>query len=191
VPHHRGLPFEEGLPQRAPFDGALGHDAVLGRKRLPEFQGIDDSGIVEIGLKPVVRHQFLAVLDRQRLEHPVGIAGRGDHQAPGAVPGQRLAHLDDLVPGGGRPFRIKARSTEHVLVVVRDDGGALERHAPGLALDLAVGHQRGVEAVEPGAVFRGLDHLLEGNDQILLDQVVGVDREHHRELGGIARVERG
>jgi hypothetical protein len=52
VPHHRGLPFEEGLAQRAPLDGALGHDAVLGRQRLPELQRLDDVGIVEIGGQP-------------------------------------------------------------------------------------------------------------------------------------------
>mmetsp|Transcript_11564 Transcript_11564/g.18610 ORF Transcript_11564/g.18610 Transcript_11564/m.18610 type:complete len:317 (+) Transcript_11564:572-1522(+) len=158
---------------------------MLGRERLPEFQRLDHGGIVEIGLQTIRRHQLLAVLDGKRLEHPIGVARGRDHQAVCVALGQGLAHADQLIPACGRGFGIKARVAEHVLVVIGHDGRTLERDAPGLALDAAVGHQGGVEAVEPCGIDTG--DILEGNDRFLFDQVIGVDREHDRQLRRLAR----
>ena len=108
----------------------------------------------------------------------------------GAVFRQLLAHRDHFVPGLRWAVGIQPGRAEHVLVVVGNDGRALERDAPGLALDPGVGHQRGVETVEPGLAVIAFDQIIEGYNQSLFDQVIGIDREHDRQLRRLARVQR-
>ena len=74
MPHHCGLTFKEGLTQCAPFNGSLGHNAVFARQGFPEFQRFNDRWIIEICCKAITRHDLFAVLDRERLEHPIRIS---------------------------------------------------------------------------------------------------------------------
>ena len=175
MPHHGCLTLNEGLTERAPFNGAFRHDFFFGRKIAPELKRLDNRRIIEIGLGAIVAHQFLAILDGKALEHPVRIPGRRHHQAPFAVFRKRLASRYQFFPGLGRHFRIKTGFAEHVLVVVHDNGRTLERDAPGFAIDFAIGHQRRIEAIQPFLVFGGFDDIIKRNNQVLFDQVVNVD----------------
>ncbi len=192
MPHDGGLALEEVLPQRTPLDRALGHHLVPGAEVLPEFQGLDGRGRVEIGFVAGAVHQDLVVLHGQRAEHPVRVTGGRDHDSPlrSVGLGQFLARGHQLVPGRGRLFGIEPGVAERVLVVVHDDGRALERNAPGLAAGAAVLHQRRVERIEPGPIFGRCDDVVEGDDRVLLDEFVDVDREHHRQLRRLAALQR-
>ena len=197
MPHDGGVLLQEVLAQGRPLDGALGHDPVGLAEIQPVFQRAHAAGRIEIGLVAGPVHQDLVVLHGERAEHPVGIAGRGDHDAPALDPAggvlldQLFAHGRKLVPGRRRLVRIEPGVAEGVLVVVHDDGRALERDAPGLAAGLTVLHQGRVELVQPGSLLVGLDDVVEGDDGVLLDQLVDVDREHDRELGRLAGLQRG
>ena len=94
-----------------------------------------------------------------------------------------LAHRDHLVPARRRLFRIEAGVLEGVLVPVQHDGRALERNAPGLAVDLAVGHERRIEILEPRLVA---DKAVKRHDGVLVHQREDVGREQHRQLRRLA-----
>jgi len=197
MPHHGRGALEELLPQRAPVDGPLGHHLVLHGQVTPELHGLDHRRLVEVSPVAVLVHQFLTVLDAQRLEHPVGIARGGDVEAPaghvarGVLLGQFLGHGDHLVPGRRRLVRVQPHFLEGVLVVVHHDRGALERDSPGLALGLGVRHQGRVKGGEPLLVFRGGGEIIEGDDDALIDQLENIDGEEHAELDRLVRLERG
>src|SRR3954469_25903260 len=139
----------------------------------------------EVGLVAVLVHQVLPVLAREGLEHPVGVAGGGHAHAPardvtgGVLLHELRRHALHLGPGGGRLLWVEAGFLERLLVPVKDDGRALERDAVGLALVGAVRHQRRVEGLQPLPV--GAD-VVEGDDHVLLEQLVDVDGEEHRHL---------
>ncbi len=197
MPHDRGLAVEEVGAQRAPFDRALGHDVVLVAEVVPVLEGLDDRGMVVIGPVAIGVHQHLPVLHRERLEHPVGVPGRRNHHAPalhlagGVALDQLLAHLGHLRPVCRRLVGIEPGFLERVLVVVHDNGRALERNAVDLALEGAVGHQARIKALQPRLFLGTLGDVVEGDDGVLLDQLVDVDREQHRELRRLAAFQRG
>jgi hypothetical protein len=98
-----------------------------------------------------------------------------------------------LLPRRGRFIGIEAAFLEHFLVVVKDDGRALERNAPRLASRLAVLHERRIEALEPRLVVRRLDEIVERLDRILVDQRVhvgGQEDRRHRRLAAFRRRQR-
>ena len=150
----------------------------------------------EVGLVAFPVHEILAVLSRERLEHPVRVAGGGDHHAParhvarGVLFHQLPRHLRHLVPGGRRLLRVEPGFLERILVPVHDDGRALERDAVHLALVGAVRHQRRVERLQPCFVRGGAGDVVERQDHVLLEQLVEVDREQHRHLRRLPGPER-
>jgi hypothetical protein len=103
------------------------------------------------------------------------------------------AMLDQLGPVGRRLVRVQAGFLEQLLVPVQHDGAALERHAPGLAADLAVQHEGLVEAAEPGLVVGGLDEVVDRHHRVFVDQrehVGGQQHAGHRRRAGLVRGER-
>ena len=172
-----------------------GHHAVDGAEVVPELQRLLGGRRVEVGHVAVAVHQHLVVLHGQRAEHPVGIPGRRNHHSPAldlltALADKLLPGRDQIVPGRRRVLGIESGFPEGILVVVHDDGGALERDAPGLAPGHAVLHQRRVEGREPRPLVIRLDDVVEGDDGVLLDQLVDVDREHDRQLGRLTALQR-
>ncbi|MNZ94596.1 hypothetical protein D3C78_1137090 [compost metagenome] len=169
---------------------------ALARQVHPVIQRFDHLGMVERDLGAGVVGQQHAIGRGQRLQHPVGKAGGWNLDAvlrdlaAGVLDGQLLRRFAQFLPGLGRAVRIQAGLLEQILVVVHHHRRALERHAPGLAARLAVGHEGRVEALEPGLVGIGLDELLHGRDRVLIDQREHVGGQQHRSRGRLARLVR-
>ena len=179
-----------------PLDGPGRHHAVDRAEVVPELERLLGGRRVEVGHVAVAVHQHLVVLHRQRAEHPVRVPRRRNHHPPAldlvsALADQLLPGRDQLVPGRRRVLGIESGFAESVLVVVHDDGRALERDPPGLAPGHAVLHQRRIERCEPRPLVIRFDDVVEGDDRVLLDQLVDVDREHDRQLGGLAALQGG
>ena len=153
---------------------------------MEELQSLNRLGIIEVDLCAFFIHQLTAVLQGHGLEHPVGVAGRRDHQTVVLIVGQLLGGLHQFVPGFGRLVRIQARFTEHVLVVEHDDGRALEWNAPDLAFQGAVSHQGRVKAFQPILAGGVLGHIAKGFNQALFDQIMSVQCTQHRQLHRLA-----
>ena len=189
VPHHGGGLFKEVLTQRAPLDDALRHGLVLLGKRYPVLQRLDSGRVIEVDFGTRFIHQAVTVLKGKSLKHPVGIAGRGHHDAPLLAVGcltHGHRHFSHLLPVFRWHFRIETGGFESVLVPEQHNRGALEGNAVGLAINLTVLHQPRVKTVQPFAFLIGFDYRVESDDGVLLQQVKQVDREQDRQLWRLA-----
>ena len=193
MPHDRGFAFEEILPQGAPFNGPLGHDPVFLSEAFPVLQRSDHGRIVEIGRIAVPIHQHLAVFHGQCTEQPVRVSGGRNHNPPlrAVRLGQFFTGSHHFVPGCRRFFRVQAGSTKRILVVVHDDGGALEGNAPGLSRGAAVFHQARIKGIQPGLFFSCAHHIVKCDNGILLDQFIDIDGKHHRQLRRLSAFQGG
>ena len=101
------------------------------------------------------------------------------------------ANCGMLVPGRRRTFRVQSGILERGLVPVQHDGRTLERHAPGVAVDLAVLQERRIEAAQPGAIRVAVRQRVERHDQVVVDQREHIGGQQHRELRTGVRLQRG
>ena len=77
---------------------------------------------------------------------------------------------------------IEPRVLEYRLVPVEHDGGALERNAPDMPIDLTVLQESGIEAPQPGSIRIRAGNAVERYDQFIINQRKHVSRKQHREL---------
>ncbi len=91
---------------------------------------------------------------------------------------------------GGRSGSSPA-SWNAALFQIQHDGRALERHAPGVAVDLAVLQERRIEAAQPGAIRVAGRQRVERHDQVVVDQRERVGGQQHRQLRPGFRLQRG
>ena len=197
MPHDGCLAVQKVLPERAPLDGACGHHLVLAAQILPKLQSFDRRGCVKVSLIAIAIHQDLVVLHGQGSEHPVGISGGRDHGAPtlhvarGVFLDEFRAHRLQLRPSRRWLIGIQPRIAECVLVVIHNDGRALKRNPPSLVARHTIFHQCRVETLQPGPISVTLHDVVERDDGVLFDQLVDIDREHHRELRRLAAFQSG
>ncbi|OIQ68969.1 hypothetical protein GALL_494340 [mine drainage metagenome] len=182
--------LEKVLRRGAPVDDAPGHDLVLAREvdqiveRADGFRRIEERRRAVRGGQP-----GLAVFDRQALEQPVGEARGRNLQPPvgraGRVVqlGEAAGEIAHLVPVRRGLFGVETNGLECLLVPVEHGSGPLERHAPGLAGELGIGHERGVEALEPGGI--ALDQIFRRDQHALVEQGEDVHGQRHGHFGGV------
>ena len=186
-PHHRGLALEEILGGGAPFHDAGGMNLVLLAQIHPILQRILHALLVEEGALASCVRKLVARLDGERLQQPVAEAGGGDLHAPlgdgarGVAFRQLLREGRMFGPVGRRLLGVETRLFEQILVPVEHDGGALEGYAPDLAAGLAVGHEGGEEALQPGLVVITLHEGVDGGDRVFVDEGEHVSGELHGE----------
>ena len=186
-PDHRHLLFQKITRRRPPIDNARRMRLILSREIDPVAQRLDTRGAGEVGLCAIGVGQRAACLGGERLEQPIREAAGGDLHAPplhgvAAPPGQLLRERGMLVPGGRRTLRIQSGILKRRLVPVQHDGRALERHAPGVAIDFAVLQERRIEAAQPGAIRIAGRQRVERHDQVVVDQGKRIGGQQHREL---------
>ncbi|MNC13184.1 hypothetical protein D3C75_609190 [compost metagenome] len=164
---------------------------MLRRQIDPILESLDVLRSVEHYFFAVRSHQIVAVLQREGLKHPIGVAGHRNLQPPLAVTCQLDRIFLHLCPGCRRLLRVQSGSLELILVVIQNDGAALERNTVGFALCLGILHKSRIEVRQISVSSLLLYELVQRNNRIHIQQAEQLRGLQYRYIGRLFRLDSG